>query len=55
MAKEIQEVIDSGKLPSYIAEGIDAVRNIGNYAAHPAKSQSTGEIVDVELGKPSGL
>ena len=51
LAKEIQEVIDSGKLPSYIAEGIDAVRNIGNYAAHPAKSQSTGEIVDVEIGE----
>lgn len=51
LAKEIQEVIDSGKLPSYIAEGIDAVRNIGNYAAHPLKSQSTGEIVDVELGE----
>ncbi len=51
LAKEIQEVIDSGKLPSYIAEGIDAVRNIGNYAAHPLKSQSTGEIIDVEPGE----
>lgn len=51
LAKEIQQVIDSGKLPSYISEGIDAIRNVGNYAAHPAKSQSTGEIVDVELGE----
>lgn len=51
LAKEIQEVIDSGKLPSYISEGIDAIRNIGNYAAHPLKSKSTGEIVDVELGE----
>jgi len=49
--KEIQEVIDSGKLPPYLSEGIDAVRNTGNFAAHPIKSQSSGEIVDVEPGE----
>ena len=49
--KEIQEVIDAGKLPSHIAEGLDAVRNIGNFAAHPIKSQSTGEVVPVESGE----
>lgn len=51
LADEIQEVIDRGKLPSHIAESIDAVRNIGNFAAHPAKSQKTGEIVPVEPGE----
>ena len=51
LAKEIQEVIDSNRLPSYISDGIDAIRNIGNFAAHPLKSQSTGEIVDVEAGE----
>ncbi len=30
---------------------LDAVRNIGNFAAHPLKSQSTGEIVEVEPGE----
>jgi hypothetical protein len=34
--------------PSHLAEAIDAVRNIGNFAAHPLKSQSTGEILPVE-------
>ena len=29
----------------------DAVRNIGNFAAHPQKSQSSGEIIDVEPGE----
>ena len=48
LSKEIQEVIDSGKLPSHLAESIDAIRNIGNFAAHPIKGKSTGEIVDVE-------
>jgi len=48
LSKEIQEVIDSGKLPSQLADSIDAIRNIGNFAAHPVKSKSTGEIVNVE-------
>lgn len=51
LANEIQQLIDSGNLPSHISECIDAIRNIGNYAAHPIKSQSTGEIVDVEPGE----
>lgn len=44
----IQQVLDSKTLPSSIAESIDAVRAIGNFAAHPIKSKSTGEVVDVE-------
>jgi len=35
-------------LPTRIAENLDAIRNIGNFAAHPMKHQSTGLIVDVE-------
>jgi hypothetical protein len=35
-------------LPSHLSENLDAVRNIGNFAAHPAKNKSTGEIVNVE-------
>jgi len=48
---EIEEVISRGTLPSHIAEGLDAVRNIGNFAAHPIKSKSTGDIVPVEPGE----
>lgn len=51
LANEIQEVLDSGKLPSHLSQAIDAIRNIGNFAAHPIKSKSTGEIVDVEPGE----
>jgi hypothetical protein len=29
-------------------EHIDAIRNIGNFSAHPSKNKSTGEIVEVE-------
>lgn len=45
---EIQEVIDNKLFPSDILESIDAIRNIGNFAAHSIKSSSSGEIVEVE-------
>jgi|SRR5271157_1139267 len=51
LSNEIQQVLDSATLPSHLAESIDAVRNIGNFAAHPMKSQHTGEILDVEPGE----
>ena len=51
LANEIQQVLDSNQLPSYLSESIDAIRNIGNFAAHPSKSTSTGEIVEVEIGE----
>jgi hypothetical protein len=51
LANEIQEVLDSGKLPSHLAESLDAIRNIGNFAAHPIKSTSSGEVIDVEPGE----
>jgi hypothetical protein len=46
---QIEAVIP--KLPSYIAESIDAVRNIGNFAAHPTKSETSGELIEVEPGE----
>lgn len=48
LADEIQQTIDSGTLPSHLVESIDAIRNIGNFSAHPIKSNSTGEIVPIE-------
>jgi len=35
-------------LPTEIAENLDAIRNIGNFAAHPMKHKISGLIVDVE-------
>ena len=51
LADEIQQVLDSKQLPSYLSESLDAIRNIGKFAAHPIKSKSSGEIVDVEDGE----
>ena len=35
---EMQELINKGKLPSYLAHDLDRVREIGNLGAHPEKS-----------------
>jgi hypothetical protein len=51
LADEISEAVAKGNLPSHISESLDAVRVIGNFAAHPEKSQKTGEILPVEPGE----
>jgi hypothetical protein len=43
------------ELPRYLSGAIDAVRNVGNFASHPMKSQSTGEVVEVEPGEAEWL
>jgi hypothetical protein len=52
---EIQQVLDSKQLPSHLADSIDAVRAVGNFAAHPIKSQSTSSIIEVEPGEAGWL
>lgn len=51
LADEISQVLQPGALPSHLAEAIDAIRNIGNFAAHPLKSSQTGEVLPVEPGE----
>ncbi|MBA7493500.1 hypothetical protein ES702_04059 [subsurface metagenome] len=51
LVDEIQQVIDSGELPTYIVKDIDAIRNVGNFSAHPIKSKKTREIIEVEPGE----
>jgi Domain of unknown function (DUF4145) len=53
LSNEIDEAMP--KLPGYLAGAIDGVRNIGNFAAHPIKSDSTGEVIDVEPGEAEWL
>ncbi len=45
---QIEEVIKQGHIPAALADQLNAVRVIGNFAAHPFKSQSTGMILPVE-------
>jgi hypothetical protein len=55
LADQIQEVIESKALPSHLAQSVDAVRQVGNFAAHPLKSKDTGLIVEVEAGEAEWL
>lgn len=55
LSDEIQQIIDKRNLPSLLADSIDAVRIVGNFAAHPTKDKSTGEIVEVETGEAEWL
>ncbi len=53
--KEIGALIDTNTLPSDLANDLDTVRTVANFAAHPIKSTDTGAIVDVEPGEAEGL
>jgi Domain of unknown function (DUF4145) len=49
--EQIEEVTNPPRFQAHIVEGLHAVRNIGNIAAHSMKSTTTGAIVDVEPGE----
>lgn len=55
LSKEIDIFINTISAPIQLKEDIDAIRHIGNFAAHPLKSQSTGQIIEVEPGEVEWL
>lgn len=55
LSEEIDEFIKSGEVPSYLQEATDAIRTIGNFAAHPIKDSNSGEIAEVEDGEAEWL
>jgi len=55
LAKEIDEFINRKDVPSFLTQAVDAVRNVGNFAAHPLKDTNTGEVMDVEPGEAEWL
>jgi hypothetical protein len=48
---EVDKLLKTNKLPKTLADDLDAIRVVGNFAAHPIKDTNTGEIVDVEPGE----
>lgn len=55
LADEIDAFIAQPGIPSYLTSAVDAIRNIGNLAAHPLKNTNTGEVVSVEPGEAEWL
>jgi Domain of unknown function (DUF4145) len=51
LVDQVKKLLALNKIPAHLAADLDAIRNIGNFAAHPQKDQNTGEIVDVEPGE----
>lgn len=51
LSQEIDEVIENGGLPDQLKDIVDAVRNVGNFSAHPSKDKVSGEIASVEAGE----
>jgi hypothetical protein len=51
LIQQIENFITTKNPPSYIAKQLHAVRQIGNFAAHPQKDTVTGEILPVEPGE----
>lgn len=48
LAKAIDAALASKTIPGALARNLDAIRNIGNFAAHPTKDTNSGLIVEVE-------
>lgn len=50
LSDQIDEVVSAG-VPSWVAEALHAVREIGNFGAHPIKDSASGTILPVEAGE----
>ncbi len=55
LAQEIDEFLQRNDVPTFLKDAVDAIRAIGNLAAHPLKDTNTGLIVDVEPGEAEWL
>ena len=55
LSKQIDTFLDLQHVPSHLSKSIDAIRNIGNFAAHPKKETNTGAIISVEPGEADWL
>ena len=52
---QIEEVLNSGTLPSHLTKVLHGVRVLGNFAVHSIKSTNTGEVIEVEAGEAEWL
>jgi Domain of unknown function (DUF4145) len=52
LAKEIQQLLDETDpkkvLPRPVHETVDAIRNFGNFSAHPISDKTSLQVIDVE-------
>ncbi len=51
LRSEIDWVLTNGSLPPYVTDSLHDLRKIGNLGAHPNKSRTTGDDLEVERGE----
>jgi hypothetical protein len=55
LADQVQKAIDENSaakaLPPALRDSLDAIRQFGNFSAHPITDQTTLQIIDVEEGE----
>jgi hypothetical protein len=52
---QIKKFITTVNPPAQLAEQLDAIQLVGNFAEHPIKDTSTGTITEVEVGEAEFL
>ncbi len=55
LSRQIDTFLETPNIPSHLSKSVDAIRNIGNFAAHPNKETKTGELINVEPGEADWL
>jgi Domain of unknown function (DUF4145) len=48
LGKEVEQLLNVGVLPKHIHATVDAIRNFGNFSAHPINDKTSLQIIDVE-------
>lgn len=48
LAKQIDSLLANPQTPSALRDTVDAVRNFGNFSAHPITEQTTLQVIDVD-------
>lgn len=48
LSSQIEAFLKGNDIPANLKGDVDAIRNIGNFAAHPIKDSQTGTIIEVE-------
>jgi hypothetical protein len=48
LAKQVDRLLKAKVLPTHIHKNVDAIRNFGNFGAHPINDKTSLQIIDVE-------
>jgi hypothetical protein len=48
LAKQIDQLLKAGVLPTHVHQTVDAIRNFGNFSAHPINDKTSLQIIDVD-------